>query len=146
VLLQTASDAGAPGDDPDFGHGILNVASAMNRNNPGYADTAIASHYYDAASQQMDFVVQNRGGSTVAGMTMTLTITAGTGLTGSSNASFIIPLLAPGETHVVSLPVDERTLAAGSITFTTELKNPLGVNDAVPSNNRRTSRLTAPAK
>ena len=144
VLMQTASDAGAPGDDPDFGHGILNVASAMNRDNPGYADTAIASHYYDAASQQMDFVVQNRGGATVAGMTMTLTITAGTGLTGSSNASFIIPLLAPGETHVVSLPVDERTLAAGSITFTTELKNPLGVNDAVPSNNRRTSRLTAP--
>jgi hypothetical protein len=140
LLLQTASDAGAPGDDPDFGHGILNVGAALNHDNPGYADTAIASHNYDAAAQQLNIVVQNRGTFPVAGLVLDVNING-------TVSSRVIPLLAPGESSVVALPVDPAALkAAGTLTFATQLKNPPGLNDAIPSNNFRTSRLTAPTK
>jgi len=140
VLLKSTSDAGAPGDDPDFGNGILNVGSAMNRNNLNYADTAIASHYYDAANQQMNVVVQNRGSLPVAGMTLNIAVNG-------TVSSHVVPMLAPGETSVVKLPVDPAALkASGTLTFSTELINPLGLNDAVLSNNRKTTRLVAPTK
>ena len=146
VIQQTTSDAGPPGDDPDYGHGILNLGWAMNHLDPARVDTAIASHYYDAANHEMDFVVQNRSALPVTGLTLNLTMTAGAGLTGDSTASFNVPALAPGAIYVEKIPVDDRTLAAGSMKFSTQLVNPSGVTDAVPANNRKSSVLTAPVK
>ena len=37
--------------------------AAMNRNNSGYIDTAVSSHYYDAEKQQMDEHHQRAGGA-----------------------------------------------------------------------------------
>lgn len=140
VLQQYASDAGAPGDDPDYGNGILNLGWAMNHANPAYVDTAVASHYYDAANNEMDFVVQNRSGQAVAGMTLDINA-------GGATSSVDIPLLNPGATYVVKMPVDQAALAAaGSLKFVTQLNNPPGVIDQVPANNRRGSSLTAPSK
>jgi hypothetical protein len=139
LLVQTASDGGAPGADPAFGKGILDVGWAMNAGNTSYVDTAISSHYYDAANHQLDVVVQNRSGRPVTGTTLN------TDVSGQA-ATFNVPSLAPGETYVAKLPVDEIALKQnGSLTFTTQLINPIGVEDKVPMNNRRTSVLTAPA-
>lgn len=136
TLQQYASDGGAPGPDPDYGNGILNLGWAMNRNDPLRIDTAISSHYYDAATGQMEFVVQNRSGQGVSGMV--LSVDAG-GVTTTSP----IPLLGPGATYVVKMPVDQNQLAAsGSIIYRTQLVNPPGIVDQVPANNRRTSSLT----
>ena len=138
VLIQTASDAGAPGNDSDFGNGILNVGWAMNRNNPSYADTAIASQTYDPASKQLSFTVQNRSGQLVSGLTLNVTA-------GSAASSNVIPALAPGESFVVKMPVDPSALATSAgTTFRAELKNPPGLNDQVPTNNRKSGRITTP--
>jgi len=138
LIAQTASDGGAPGADPAFGRGILNLAWAMNAANSGYVDTAISSHYFDAAGNQMEFVVQNRSGQSVSGMMLDVTV-------GAITSSQIVPSLAPGESYVVKTPVDDAALRrAGSLVFSTQLKNPIGLDDKVPANNRRTSVLTAP--
>ena len=138
LLGRTANDGGAPGADAAFGRGIVNLATAFNSSNPGYVDTAVSSHHYDPESGQMQFVVQNRSGRTVSGMSLHVS-------TGSAGARHSVPSLASGETYVARVPVDGITLrTAGSLSFTTELSTPPGVVDQVPANNKRTSVLTAP--
>jgi hypothetical protein len=136
VLQKYASDAGAPGADPDYGNGILNLGWAMNRTDLGRVDTAVASHYYNPSTNQMELVVQNRGGQAVAGLQLNVDA-AGT------NSSYAIPTLAPGAIYVVRTPVDQAALAAtGRLTFRSQLVNPAGSTDQVPANNRKSSSLT----
>ena len=139
LLARTANDGGAPGVDPAFGHGILNLGWALNSSNPGYVDTAVSSHFYDAATNQMQIVVQNRSGRAVTGLA--LNVTAGT-----VGQNFSVPALAPGETYVARLPVDSAALRnSGSLNYLTVLSNPIGVTDQVPANNRKSSVLTKQA-
>jgi hypothetical protein len=71
---------------------------------------------------------------------MSLRVTIGTT---TSNQS--MPSLAAGETYVASVSVNESQLkSAGSITYSTQLVNPIGTVDQVPANNQRSSVLTAP--
>lgn len=140
LLVRTANDGGVPGDDPAYGHGILNLATALNRNNALYVDTAISSHSYDAASGQMQVVVQNRSGRTILGLSLSIQ-------SGGTTQSQLLPSLTPGETYVARVPVSDATLqAAGSLTFATRLTNPAGAIDQVPANNTRASVLTAPRR
>ncbi len=140
VLQQTTSDGGAPGPDPDFGNGILNLGWAMNRNDPARIDTAVSSHYYDAATGTMEFVVQNRSSQPVTGLTLNVDVS------GAGSTEYL-PTVAAGGIYVVKLPVSAATLAAGSgLKFTTLLVNPPGITDQVPANNRRSSTLTPPTK
>ena len=140
ILADTVSEAGAPGPDPDYGRGILNIGWAMNRNNAAYADPAIASHSYDAANNQVQFIVQNRGNSPVSGLTLDLTADATTRTT-------LVPTLLSGATFIVNLPVNSTALSANpTLTFTSQLNNPSGLVDQVPANNRKSTRLTAPKK
>jgi hypothetical protein len=140
VLQQTASDGGAPGADANYGNGILNLGWAMNRNNPAYIDTAIASHYYDAANREMDFVVQNRSGQSVGGLQLNLTA-------GGVSSTQAVPPLAAGASTVVTVPVNQAaSKTEGGITFATQLLNPGGIVDRVPANNRKSSVLAPVAK
>ncbi len=141
LLVATASEAGAPGADADYGNGILNLDWAMNRNNPTHYDPAIASHSFDSASNRLSFVVQNRSAAALSGLSLSL-ITTGTG---GAPTLFPLPPLAAGESYVTSVTVDPASLkAAGTLTYTTQLNLPPGLTDAVPSNNRRSSTLTGP--
>jgi hypothetical protein len=84
--------------------------------------------------------VQNRGAQPVSGLTLDVNA-AGT------SSSQLIGSLAPGETFVLKVPVDQSALkAAGTLRFATELKNPAGLNDQNRWNNRRSSTLSAPGK
>lgn len=140
LLMRSASDAGAPGADAAFGAGILNLGWAMNSSTPGYIDTAVSSHYFDAATNQMQFVVQNRSSQAVAGLNLNVTA-------GADATDYPIPSLAAGESYVVKVPVDDATLkAAGTLRFTTQLANPAGFTDRVPGNNRKASVLTPPGR
>ena len=140
VLEQTASDAGSPGADSDFGHGILNLGWAMNRNDLTRVDTAVSSHYYDAVNHEMNFVVQNRSALAVTGLNLAIDA-------GGQTTTQAIPPLAAGATYVVKLPVDSTVLATGTAQkFSTQLLNPPGVTDAVPANNRKSSVLTPTGK
>jgi hypothetical protein len=140
LLLRTASDGGPPGADPAFGNGILNLAWAMNVNAPGYIDTAISSHYFNPATNQFEVVVQNRSAQAVTGATLNVAVT------GSVGMSFTVPALSAGQSWVARVPADPIALKnAGQLTFTTQLVNPAGLNDRVPSNNRKASVLTTPS-
>ncbi len=136
LLTATASDAGAPGSDPAYGHGILNAGWALNRDNPAYVDTAVAAHRYDAATGTMEFTVQNRSGRAVMGLSLSVAA-------GAVTSPQAVPSLGPGESYVVRVPVNSAAAAAdGTVTFATHLVNPLGTPDRNPANNRRTSVLT----
>lgn len=140
LLARTANDGGPPGADAAFGRGIVNLATALNRNNPAYIDTAVSSHSYDPATGEMQFVIQNRSGRAVTGLS--LTVNAGTATTNQS-----VPSLAPGETYVAKVPVNDIALkTAGSLSFATQLTNPPGVVDQVPANNQRSSVLRSTGK
>ncbi len=140
VIRQTASDAGAPGPDPDYGNGVLNLDWAMHAANPTRVDPAVSSHYYDAAHQQMEFVVQNRGAQSVANLSLDVD-------TSGSTKNYRLPAIPAGSSYVVKIPVDSATLAANQgLTFTTQLVTPFGLEDANVANNRLTTRLPAPTK
>ena len=142
LLERTANDAGLPGADPAFGYGILNLATALNRNNPAYIDTAISSQFYDEAKQALQFVVQNRSGRTVSGLTLDVNAWG-------AKTTTPVPTLDAGATYVVSVPVTvkESTLtAAGRLPYSSTLVNPPGTADANLSNNQRSNVLTPPGK
>ncbi len=140
VLAATTSDAGAPGADPDYGRGILNLGWAMNYNNLAHVDPAVSAHYYDAANSQMDFVVQNRGAQSISGLTLDVD-------TNGFTATYRVPSLSAGASTVITVPVDQKTLEAnGSMKYITTLSAPIGIVDQDPANNIKTSRLTPPKK
>jgi hypothetical protein len=67
-------------------------------------------------------------------------------VTGSVGMSFTVPALSAGQSWVARVPADPIALKnAGQLTFTTQLVNPAGLNDRVPSNNRKASVLTTPS-
>jgi hypothetical protein len=138
VLRQTTSDAGVPGADPDYGHGVLNLDWAMNFSNPAHLDPAVSSHYYDRAARQMEFVVQNRSAQAVSGLTLEVD-------TNGFTTPYRVPGIAAGASYVVSVPVDPQTLATGpGLTFTTQLVTPAGFTDSNVVNNRLSSHLAPP--
>ena len=140
VIAATTSDAGAPGADADYGRGILNLGWAMSHNDLTRVDPAISTHYYDAANSQMEFVVQNRGGQSISGLTLDVD-------TDGFTTTYRVPSLGPGASTVIAVPVDQKNLVAnGSIKYTTTLSPPIGTVDQDFSNNIKTSRLTPPKK
>jgi hypothetical protein len=135
VLSQTVSEAGAPGADPNYGQGILNLGWAMARTDPTRVDTAVASHHYNTDTGRMEIVVQNRSAQGVAGLQLDVDSTAG-------SITQVIPWLKPGEIRVVTIPVNQTSLTSGTpLVFQSQLTNPPGVVDQVPANNRKTSSL-----
>ena len=140
-ILQThADDSGPAGDDPDYGHGVLDLGWAMARNDPTRADIAISSHAYDTESSTISVVIQNRGSATASGMTLTTELDGKTG-------NYSVPSLAPGGVTSISLPLDPAQLARESrIVLRTQLVLPSGFVDQFPANNTRASVLTPPAQ
>jgi len=140
VLQQYASDGGAPGPDPAYGNGILNLGWAMNRNDPARVDTAIAGQYYDATAGVMNIVVQNRSALPASGVQLSLDI-------GGTVTNRSVPPLNPGATFLVQTPVSaEQLAAAGGLSFRATLNNPSGTSDQVPGNNGKAGVILAPAK
>ena len=137
TLQQYSSDGGAPGADTSYGSGILNLGWAMNRSEPTRVDTAVSSHYYNSKTGQMEFVVQNRSGSTVSGLNLYITDSLG-------QSGWQIPPLDPGATSTVKVPVGQLALdrAANGISFRSQLVNPSGVSDVAPSNNQKASTVS----
>jgi len=138
VLQQYASDGGTLGPDPDYGAGILNLGWAMNRNNFNRIDTAVSSQFFDPRAFEMQLIVQNRSGRGVGGPGFGLDVNVGGG-----SYHFDMPWLAPGGTHLVRVPVDYFTLQAyGRVDYRTNLTNPSGFIDVLPSNNSRTNIIS----
>ncbi len=139
ILMRHTSEAGRPGADADYGNGVINLGWALARNNPARYDTAIASHHYDAASENLQIVLQNRSATGAAGLDLQLNING-------SLQHYPVNWIAPGECAIVNLPISIQQLAAaGQIEIKTELINPSGSLDAQPANNQRSTTLSTPS-
>lgn len=138
ALVSHTNEAGAPGADPDYGNGVLNLGWAIARNDTTRADTAVASLYYDNANEQLQIVLQNRSAQGVAGLDLHIDVNG-------TLQHYPVSWLAAGASAIVNLPLSSSQLsAAGKVTVRTELVNPSGLNDVLPANNVRTKVLNGP--
>lgn len=133
LVTTYSADAGAPGRDPNFGFGTVDLGYALNYANPSYVDTAISSQYFRPEEGRVDFVVQNRSGQAMGDMTLSINAAG-------STETVPVPYLAPGERWTWSVPVDRALLAAeGQLAYVSQLSNPNGTIDQNPGNNRKAS-------
>jgi hypothetical protein len=140
LLTTYSADAGAPGPDPDYGNGTIDIGYALNHDNPNYFDTSVSSQYFHPDQNSMEFVVQNRSGSTVSNMTLNINA-AGV------RTSVPVPDLQSGERWSYTVPVDQGRLATeGQLTYTSQLRNPSGLVDANPGNNGKASVVFKPVE
>lgn len=131
-ILQThADDRGALGRDAHYGYGNLDLGWALARDDLTRTDVAIASHAYNEETHSLEVVVQNRSAHPVPERSLTVELNGHV-------ATYPIPILAAGQSSVVSVPIDATT-AAAPIEVRTLLVSPPGEVDAVPVNNTRNS-------
>jgi hypothetical protein len=135
ILAGHSNDGGAPGADPDYGRGTLNLDWALDRANPLRIDPALSSHSYSPASSTLLVVVQNRGSRPVYGLSVSVSI-------GGVSSTHPVPALAPAASAGVQVPVNASQLAtAGRLVADSRLVLPAGLNDQNPANNRRVSLI-----
>lgn len=139
VLQTHADDGGSAGDDPDYGHGVVDLGWAMARNDPARADIAIAGNSCDIENSTVAIVIQNRGATITAAMTLATDV-------GGKSANYAVPSLAPGAVTTLNLPIDSgRLTREGRLVLSTDLVLPPSFVDQVPANNHRAIVLTPPA-
>lgn len=131
LVLNHLDAAGAPGDDPEYGRGVLDVGRVMNSETPGIVDAAIASNWYEAPGPgevvgSLLITVENRGTTSLNGATVNVTIG------GDSVFPMAVSVLQPGQTQVLTLPVnvpsESESIAVNSVLT-------LSAPDSKPSNN-----------
>lgn len=133
LLATYSADAGAPGQDPGYGYGTVDLGYAFNHANPQYTDTTVASHYFNSDLGRVEYVVQNRSGHPVEGLTLNVNA-------GGVRESVPVPTLSAGQLWSYNVLVDEARLnAVSELTYTSQLRNPAGLVDQNPANNARAS-------
>lgn len=143
ILMATTNEAGAPGADPAYGNGILDVGRAINRNTSGITDLAVASHHYvlpsdDPAGTGLQISVENRGTEPVWGSTLDVTIAGG-------EYPVQMNVLQPNERKVITLPVGLAQFEQeGFLEVQSEITLGGEATDMKEGNNQRTEQLTHP--
>ena len=131
ILENNMNAAGAPGDDPFYGGGNLDVDRMVNTQTTGRFDLAVASNWYEPPTGEevvgtLQVTVQNQGTEAMAGTTMDVIIH-------DDIFTTTLPRLQGGASHVVSLPINEP--AEGEQIAIRSTINLNGNEDRDPSNN-----------
>lgn len=144
LLADHSDDAGAPGRDPFYGAGILNVSRLLSRNQPGLHDIAISDFYYnpqDLNSSQglvpVQVTIQNRGTSTLSSVSLDVV------RNGQTQRTYFHAMPAGSvRSQTISVPASVLRSQTGAVIQSKV--QPIGVKDANPANNNRsmTLRLT----
>ncbi|MAA97150.1 MAG: hypothetical protein CMN86_02540 [Stappia sp.] len=105
ILESNLNASGAPGHDPFYGGGTLDVDRMVNAYTDGRFDLAVASNWYqepgpDDVVGTLQVTVQNQGTEAISGASVDVIIN-------DDIFSMGLPLLQEGGSHVVSLPVNE---------------------------------------
>lgn len=135
TVVNSAYEAGAPGDDPDYGAGLLNLDSILNANTPGLRDVAVASNYVtiaDNGSATVQVTVENRGTAPLVNSPLIVTTPLGT-----SRAS--VSYLAPGGTATYTFPAGTNV---SDFTINSNVGLSGGATDVNPANNARVDTVT----
>ena len=123
------NEAGAPGPDPYYGSGFVDLGRILRSNQPNFTDAAIASHHFTTAPSgrtQVEVVVQNRGNTLLVNTPVQVTTPSGT-------VTMNLTSLQPGQIGTFTLPIQ---LHKGSTTVHSQVQTQ--TRDFSPSNNRRT--------
>lgn len=136
-ILQTHSnEAGLPGQDAQFGVGIIDVGRAINRDTPGITDLAVASQSYllptpEDSSSGLQVSIENRGTETVFGATVDIDIAG-------DRFPYTVHSIEPNERTIVTIPAGQsQLLQDGSLSVMAEINLPDGTPDAKPGNDVR---------
>ena len=136
VVLDHLNAAGAPGDDPQFGEGIIDVGRIMNSETPGIYDAAVASNWYEGPGEgeivgRLLVTVENRGTEALSNTRIDVTV-------GENTFPMSVANLPPGGTQVLTLPVNAPT-SAESVAIRSALA--VGGQDSKPENNILTGEI-----
>ncbi|MFP6898385.1 MAG: S8 family serine peptidase [Roseibacillus sp.] len=131
IVMENLNAAGAPGEDPQYGEGNIDIGRVMQSETPGILDLAVASNWYEPPSESevvgsLLVTVENRGTAAISGATIDVSI-------GSNIFPMTIASLQPGATQVLTLAVNAPT-SIESITINSVL-NMNGTADSDPTNN-----------
>jgi hypothetical protein len=138
LLRQYADDNGAPGPDPVYGDGTLDVGRVLQREQPGIVDAALSGHYLDNDARSDSAIpvlvsAQNRGTEPLPVLEIVTDVNG-------KNTVYSFTDVAVGETVSVTLPLDPAFLTAGrGLTLDTRVRIPGSAGDAIPANDHRTS-------
>ncbi|MBQ6473416.1 MAG: S8 family serine peptidase [Victivallales bacterium] len=143
VILENTNDAGLPGDDPEYGVGILNVERADNYDTAGRYDAATAgvAVTVEDGRQVLLATAQNQGTEPLDSITLeaTMTVTPFDGQPETRHYACTSQALLPGETFTGSIPLE---LPSGmTVTLETHVR---ASEDQSPANNRKTWHITIP--
>jgi len=134
VLIDCANDVGAPGHDPEFGAGILDVGRVQYRNHPGIYDIASGYPYVpeDSRTPAIVLYVQNRGTEPLRAVDLQIE------MNGVPSAAHFYDI-GVGETAAREFDLDERILHEdGSVSISYHALID-GEEDLFPGNNRPTT-------
>ncbi len=136
LVLSKLNEAGAPGWDPVYGNGLLDMGRVMNAGIPGILDAALASNYLAAPNETIPYphlqvVIQNRGTAMLLNTGVRVTTPFG-------SMPMNITNLAPDQIRTFNIPlplVDWN--APGTLKFDSAVNLSGSQRDVKPTNNRR---------
>ncbi|NCF91783.1 MAG: S8 family serine peptidase [Verrucomicrobiaceae bacterium] len=143
LLLAHSNEAGAPGIDPIYGEGILNVGRVVDAGTSGIYDVAVASHFYagdiqDNGREILQVVAENRGTEIIYGSTLKVDSPVG-------EQTFTLGAMKPGEVVSREVIVDVRHAELqGSADYATSLTLPGSQTDNNPADNNLSSSFLPP--
>jgi hypothetical protein len=144
ILLSTTNEAGAPGQDPQYGNGILDVGRAINSSTPGITDLAVASQTYLLPSPEnptsgLQVSVENRGTDAVWNSILNVSIAGG-------EYPVQVNSLQPNERKVITIPVGLQQLEQeGFLEVRSKITLSGDATDSKPSNNARSEQIIHPS-
>ena len=144
LLYEYANEAGLPGPDSEYGHGIINFQRVMQRDTPGIYDVAVASQTFadpsiplNNANRFIDVTVQNRGTEILYNVSVQVS-------SPGMLRNFNIPVLTPNEISVLQAPIDAAIVRSdGSLqVVTTANFSTANTFDANRRDNRQTTTIS----
>ncbi len=143
IVLANLDEAGYPGTDPLYGHGLVDMGRVIRRDQPGVVDAAVASQVVAPPADGRPYpellvTIENRGTSLLVNSSVEVT-------TPNGQVPLNVTTLAPGKTQTfhVGLPVNTFD-SAEPLAFTSVVTTTGGKSDAFLSNNRRTDVIAPP--
>jgi len=139
LLRANSNEAGAPGFDPAYGNGVLNVERALRADQPGVYDVAVASNHFDPSYREesgasaVQVVVENRGTETLSNIPLSVQ-------SETTRRDYLISSLEPGAIAVRDFPFPG---AEGDLTSSTALASGSLEVDANSANNQRSTTISS---
>ncbi len=141
ILLSTANDSGAPGEDDYLGAGSANLERMLEYSQTGVSDVAIADHYLASGDSEAVSVlvsVQNRGTEWSGDLTLEIAYEG-------RQQSYLIGGLNPGETMAQEILLNPTLLTNGGSTLV-QSRVTSSSEDVRPDDNSRATRISLQVK